>query len=189
MKNLEQDLNSLLKKGQSSVSFSEILNSFEGKGTALLLLILGLPACLPVQIPGLAILFALITAILGVRMALGKQLWLPKKLLNKKISKKSLEKIVGKTIKVIKKVQPFLKPRYLHFAKKTKMHGILIFLLGAYLAIPLPIPFISMVAGFALVVMALGLIEDDGLWILISYIISILSLATFVVLVAIFSFN
>jgi hypothetical protein len=53
-------------------------------------------------------------------------------------------------------------------------NGILIALVGIFLAISPPIPLICYIASFALFFLGIGFLDDDGLMVLISYPLSIL---------------
>ncbi len=59
------------------------------------------------------------------------------------------------------------------------INGIAIFLLGLFLALPLPIPFSNLSAAWAIFLMALGFLEDDGLFVLLGYAVMLITAAVF----------
>ena len=91
---LADRLNQLLTqfKGQS-VSVKIVVEALAGRGQAVLLVLLVLPFCLPIQIPGLSTPFGIILIFIGLRIALGHRAWIPQSLLNKEIAYAKLDKI------------------------------------------------------------------------------------------------
>jgi hypothetical protein len=56
----------------------------------------------------------------------------------------------------------------------------LIFLLGIILALPLPIPLTNLSAGWAIFLINLGLLESDGLFVILGYLISLATVIFFI---------
>jgi hypothetical protein len=180
-KTLEERMLLLLYKAKSTpISIGEILTTLSGKGKSLLLILLCLPFCQPIQIPGVSTPFGLAIAFLGLRLAFGKQVWLPKSLKAQTIRPSTLEKLINKSLWLIKKSKRWLHPRlaWLYSYRLTQIiNGMLVAILGILLALPLPIPFSNMTAAWSIVLLALGMLEEDGFFLLAGY---VLSLATFV---------
>jgi hypothetical protein len=183
---IEEDLAILLENSQRSPSLSikEILEIFSGKGSSLILIFLSLPFCQPIQIPGLSIPFGIVIAFIGLRIAFGKRIWLPKKLLFKTVPSKTIEKTVQTSVKVMKKIRRFIRPRLSWLCKYRTMHilnGLLIFLLGIFLA--LPIPLTNLLVGWSIFLVSLGFLEDDGVFVLIGYVTSLFTLLCFILII------
>lgn len=161
----------------------EILHILSGKGRILILLLLSLPFCQPLQIPGLSMPFGLVIAFLGLRMALGKHAWLPKSILKKTVTSHTLQKITEKTLRLIEKMKRWVHPRLIWMCQGPVMqivNGLIIALLGIFLALPLPIPLSNMSAAWSIFLIGLGLLEDDGVFVLVGYIISLLTVVFFI---------
>lgn len=164
----------------SAVSIKQILSVLPGKGRLLIILIFSLPFCQPLQIPGLSTPFGIVILFIGIRMIFGKQMWLPKRLLKKTIPPRIFNKITTVTLKYLKKMNRWIHPRWPWIGRNPIMdivHGSTIMLLGFLLALPLPIPFSNLAVAWPLLFLALGLLEDDGLFVLIGY---LSALATFI---------
>lgn len=171
----------LLKQAaeRTALSMEDILGILSGKGRLLILILLSLPFCQPLQIPGLSIPFGLIIAFIGVRIAFGKHIWLPKRILSKTIQSSTLNKIIDKALWLIKKMKRWTHPRLIWMSTHPAMqvvHGLIFCTLGLCLALPLPIPFTNLASAWSIFIIALGLIEDDGLFILIGYLMALLTL-------------
>lgn len=167
-----------------SISIEKILHLLSGKGRALIVIFLALPFCQPIQIPGFSIPFGIVIAFFGIRMAFGKHVWLPKMVLSKKITPASLQKITKKSLLLVKKMKRVVHPRLNGICRGPYMqmiNGLAIFILGIFLALPLPIPLTNLASAWSIFLIALGVLEDDGLLVLAGYLISLLTLSFFVV--------
>lgn len=183
----ESNLLILNEKGKESpLSIAEIIEILSGKGQLLTILILCLPFCQPLQIPGLSTPFGLAIAFIGLRIAFGKNVWLPKSILEKKITPKTLQKIIKNVLWLVRKIKPWIHPRMTWLFDKPFMeiiNGLLIFVLAIFLAMPLPIPFSNLVVAWAIFLIALGLLEDDGVVVILGYFVSIIAFAFFFAMV------
>lgn len=184
---LKEGLNNLLKTANgNSIKVETILDTLSGKGQAMLLIICALPFSQPLQIPGTAIPFGIILAFIGLRIAFGKRAWLPRTLLDKEVTYPTLEKTVTLALKANSKLQYFSKKRLPIFVETPNiyiLHGIVIFILAIILTIPIPIPLTNLLAAIPIVFFGLGILEDDGLMIVIAYIFTLICLSAFFALI------
>lgn len=165
------------------ISIEEILHILSNKGRPLILILLSLPFCQPIQIPGFSIPFGLVIAFIGLRMSLGKHAWLPKKLREKKVPTETIMNITKKTLVVVEKMKPWIHPRMIwmcHSPFMEVMHGLLIFALGMCLALPLPVPASNMAVAWPILFLSFGILKDDGLFVTIGYILSLFTFAFFI---------
>lgn len=185
---LDESLVLILKKCQrrSSLAVREILKILSGKGRALFLLILSLPICQPIHIPGVSVPFGITIAILGLQMTLGKRLWLPKKILAKTISAARLKKIVRWFLHIKRKIRKIIRPRLKSLCRNHILNGLVLIFLGVFLALPLPIPFSNLVDGWSVFFIALGILESDGFLLLLGYLGSLLIVG--LIITTVFSF-
>lgn len=163
-------------KIEETLTIEEILSTLASHGLATLLLIFSLPLCFPIQIPGLSTPFGIILALIGLRIGFTKRLWIPHWILQKKIPKETLGKIIKKILSVSHFLQKFLHPRLTTFVKnKTfiRVSGTLIIILSLFLSMPLPIPMTNLLSTLPIIALGLGFLEDDGLCILLGYFLSI----------------
>ncbi len=100
---LKESLCSLREKAkEGKVSVQKIFHTLSGRGKAFILILLAIPFCQPFQIPGSSSLFGLLVAMIGLRMAFGKRIWLPQKILKKEIDSRKIEKIIERVLHWIK---------------------------------------------------------------------------------------
>lgn len=168
----------LLQAKNSSLTVTEVLNILAGRGYPLLLTLFVLPFCQPIQIPGFSTPFGILIIFIGLRIAFGHRVWLPKFILNKTLSKEAIHKISQKGLWLTKKLTKFTRPRWEFMSRHPLFHmisGIVISLLGLVLALPLPIPLSNIVVSWAILFISMGLFEDDGFFIILGYTIGAVS--------------
>ncbi len=170
---LEEEILILQEKTNGApVSVEEIFQILSEKGWALIILLLSLPFCQPIQIPGFSTPFGLAIAFFALRLILGKDLWLPKNILAKSIPSDILGKITDKALYLIRKIKPWIHPRIDWMCHSFLMHminALIIFIMGIILALPLPIPLSNLTAAWSIFFIALGVLEDDGVLVLVGY--------------------
>ncbi len=183
-KSLEESLSYVLEKSREGpLSLQAILEVLSGKGTDVLLLFLSLPFCQPIQIPGMSTPFGIVIALIGLRMAFRHGVLLPKYILHKPISSRVINTIVTKSLWLLGKIKRLVHPRFQWICQHpaTRIpHGLIIFLLGLYLTLPIPIPLSNIPAAWAVFLISLGLLEDDGLLVCIGYTIAALGLVALI---------
>lgn len=186
-KTLEEELLILKEKSaESSLSIEQIIAILSGKGRVLILLFLSLPFCQPIQIPGFSTPFGLLIAFFGLRMSFGKHLWLPQSILTKSVPSETLQKITDKSLVIVRKLKPWIHPRLDWLCHSVPMHflnGLTIFVLGILLALPLPIPLSNLTSAWSIFLISLGILEDDGVFVLVGYSLTLLTFIFFAVVV------
>ncbi len=184
-KTLEESLTIVLDKSREGpLSVKEIFEALATKGTDVFLLFLCLPFCQPIQFPGMSTPFGIVITLIGLRMAFRKRTWIPKFFLEKKISSKIINAIVTKSLWLLKKIRRFFHPRmqWMCHPGMRIPTGLIIFLMGLFMAIPLPIPMGNLPAAWAIAFISLGLLEHDGLFILLGYAIFALGITALILL-------
>lgn len=183
---LEEAILLLQEKAKfAPISIGEILHILSGKGRPLILILLSLPFCQPIQIPGFSTPFGLVIAFVGLRIAFGKYMWLPKKLLLKKVEPEVIAKITDKTLNLLNKMKKWVHPRLNYLNNSAVMeivNGLLIFVLGIFLALPLPIPLSNLAAAWSILLISLGMLEDDGVFVLAGYLVALLTVVFFAII-------
>lgn len=176
-KNAQRQISHALKQmvessPQEHYTIGKILKILSGRGYPFLLIFLCLPFCFPITIPGLSTPFGLAIAFSGLRIAFAKKPWWPKYLLNKKISRHSIEKLTLKIQRIEQVLKKFVHVRWKWLIQNPsahRIHGLNIFFLGIILASPLPIPMTNMAAALPILFISLGLLENDGLMVCLGY--------------------
>lgn len=149
------------------IGVGEIVHALRNRAFGLSILLLGLPNCLPMP-PGLPVICGILLCLVGGQMLVGRdELWLPRWLANRTISRGLLEKIVNGSLKLIRRFEGYSRPRLPYFSSPSARFvlGGLVVVLGLLLLLPIPI-FGNLPPGIAVVILGLGLVERDGVFIL-----------------------
>lgn len=162
-----------LSNGQP-ISIKILVRVLAKKGYATLIVLFSLPFCLPIQIPGLSTPFGVALMFIGLRIAFGNVVWLPEWILTKTIPFSVFKKISSWIEWFLRKLK-FIKPRAISFVQNPYLqilHGLLVAILGFFLALPLPIPFTNLLSAIPLLLIGFALMENDGLVLGIAYILA-----------------
>jgi hypothetical protein len=174
---LSADFQGILDEARGrTMTLGELEEILKGRGFALFLLILSLPFAFPIPIPGLSTPFGLVIMILGLRIAFGMKPGLPAFILRRQIPFHILQKTIGFGIKVSLRMEKYIRPR-MHFLRRwpgmINLIGLGIASSGFVLLLPMPLPFSNTVPALAIVLLSAGLMERDGLLVLIGHLLNI----------------
>jgi hypothetical protein len=161
-----------------TLTIGELEEILKGRGFGMFLLLLALPFTFPVAIPGLSVPFGIVIMLIGLRITLGQKPSLPTFILRRAVKYSILEKIVHIGLKLSVKLEKIARPR-MHFLQRwpgmINLIGLGIASGGLLLSLPLPplIPFSNTIPAFAVLFLTAGLIERDGLLVLIGHFVNI----------------
>lgn len=158
-------------KGRS-MSLKELMACAGPRSDAVITALCSFPFLFFIPLPGLSILFGLIVASAGVAIAMNRPIWLPKWMLNKKISASLTSKIFLKSAWVLAKIEKLARPRVEFFHRHPyfqRINGCLIALCGLILMLPLP-PGTNFPPGLTSILISVGILEEDGVFIILGYV-------------------
>jgi len=146
------------------ITIASLVHAMGEQGFGILCLFLSMPSALPIPAPGYSTPFGIVICLLGLQMILCRnEPWLPEKARNIVINKKLADKMLRSTIWFLKKIEHWIYPR-LSFVcgKRGKIFmGILLVVMSCIRIIPIPLT--STLPAMIIFLMAVGLVEDDGL--------------------------
>lgn len=174
-----------LSSEDSQMSVSKIFQILSKKGYEALFIILSLPFCLPITIPGFSTPFGLLLAFLALRFTFAQRLWWPEWVLKKSVSSQKVNLLVEKTIWITEHLKKVTHSRFLVLTQNPllmRCHGITIFFLSLVLLLPLPIPFSNTLTALPICLFGIGLLEDDGLFIILGYFVALMCILFFATL-------
>lgn len=149
----------------ADLTLGDLMRQLEGRVYTLFLVLLSLPFCQPVMLPGLSSPFGVVIALLGLRFALRKQPWLPKRLLATRLTAKFLPAVMRGGARFLGTMEKLLHPRLIWIFDYYIAHifaGIAIFVCGVFLLLPLPVPLSNLFPALAVVLTAAAFSERDG---------------------------
>ncbi len=142
------------------------------EGHAVLVLFLCLPFLQPIPIPGVSTPLGFLIGIVAFFLYLRRPPWLPKKFERLKLSADVVLKVSEVAEKIWTYVSKIVKERWVIFYDMWlfRMFNLVVFVGNAiFLSLPLPIPFSNTVPAVGIILCAIGHMEKDGLFILLSY--------------------
>lgn len=176
-----------LEKGLAGqpVQLRAVLEALQGRAYELLMILLVLPFAVPVSVPGMSTPFGLAIAVIALQLAAGRLPWLPRRLLEAKLPAGFIGKVLSATQGVVRFLEKFLRARVPGLTRSRTFIGVHLWavaLAALLLALPLPIPFTNMIPGWAILLIAMGLMERDGFFIVAGHGVLVASLAYFILL-------
>ncbi|MEI7864096.1 MAG: exopolysaccharide biosynthesis protein [Chthoniobacterales bacterium] len=148
------------------LTLGELIDHLEGRVYTLLLVLLSLPFCQPLPLPGLSTPFGVVIALFGLRFAFRQQPWLPARFLRTQLTAKFIPAVLRGSAKILRTIERLLFPRLtavFDFRLTQFFTGLVICMCGLFLLLPLPIPFSNMIPALTVILCASAFSERDGL--------------------------
>jgi hypothetical protein len=159
-----QILLALASQPGERLTVREIMAVLQDRAYALLIVLLGLPNCLPMP-PPIPLVCGLLLALVAIQIIFGRDApWLPRQLLNRSVARTDVERAVGRAIPVFRRLERFSRPRmtFLDTPLTMRLMGAVILVLA--LGLLFAPPFVGQIPlGLAVCLVGLGLVERDGL--------------------------
>jgi hypothetical protein len=159
-----QILLALASQPGERLTVREIMAVLQDRAFALLIVLLGLPNCLPMP-PPIPLVCGLLLALVAIQIIFGRDApWLPRQLLNRSVARTDVERAVGRAIPVFRRLERFSRPRmtFLDTPLTMRLMGAVILVLS--LGLLFAPPFVGQIPlGLAVCLVGLGLVERDGL--------------------------
>ncbi len=157
------------------VSVADMLETMRSRAFGALLLIFAFPNILPTP-PGTAGVLGAPLIFLSAQMMLGLQPWLPGIIARRSMARSTFQALVQRITPWLQKAERLLRARlkFLAWPVSQRVLGALCLIVSVALA--LPVPFANMAPAIALCLIGLGVLERDGVWILIGVLAALGSL-------------
>ena len=163
-----------VRAGERAITLREVIYALGGRAYMLLVFLLALPFITPIPIPGLSTPFGLAIALIALRLSLGQRPLLSKKLQRMELPAGFMHKVFSFAEKVLRFFEKFLRPRFTVLTDTPllqQLHAVVMLLAAVVLLLPLLIPFTNSFPAWAILLLAAGLLERDGVFILAGYVV------------------
>jgi hypothetical protein len=151
--------------GERPMTLGEVVSVLRGRAYILLILLLALPFCTPIPLPGVSLPFGVVIALVGFRLALDRPPWLPGKLLGTRLPAGFFTRLLKATHRILWLLEKFLRPRFRQLLDARILrhgYGVIIAVCGLLLLMPLPIPLSNGLPALTVVLLAGAMLERDG---------------------------
>jgi hypothetical protein len=163
------------KDKESSTEISELLTDFQENSFLITMIFFALFIAIPLPYPpGFTTIMGIPLLILSLQMLFRyKRVFLPSRINNYTISNDLLIKISDKILPILKFTEKYIKPRF-KFTKSVYCEQFVgLISLICSIAIIIPLPLTNSIPALGIIIMSLGLLNRDGLTILIGFATSI----------------
>jgi len=167
--------------GDEAVTLGWILQQLHERAFGLFLLVLALPCCIPLlygipQIVALPLMFVSAQILIGRRVP-----WLPAKLSGRQVAGADLHRLAQRAGPWLRRIEAFSSPRFSFVTRAPwdRILGAALVLFSASILVPLPGT--NTVPGIAVVLIAMGLLQRDGVLVGLGSILGTAWIATLVI--------
>lgn len=173
---------------RTGITLSELIRSVGNDGLLILVALLTLVFLIPISIPGVSTVFGAAILLISVSRLIGRDLWIPSRLEHRVIGTRKLRPLLRKALSWLKKLERVSKPnriQWLVAAGAVAFFNNAALILGAVLLM-MPfglIPFSNTFPAVAILFLAIGLLQRDGVCILLGHISNIVTIIYFSVLI------
>jgi hypothetical protein len=188
-KTLKERVNVLISGlSQDRISVASLLELIGQEGMLVFCIFLTLPFMVPVSIPGVSTVFGALIVLLGFGLLFNRTIWAPKRLKAKTISAQALKVALQKGLIWVERIEKISRPRFASLTRGYFAHCLnsLSLIFGAMLLIaPFGfIPFSNTLPGLAILLLAVGILQKDGICVLLGYLMNIATVVYFAFLLA-----
>jgi hypothetical protein len=159
-----QILLALASQPGERLTVREIMAVLQDRAFSLLVVLLGLPNCLPMP-PPIPLVCGLLLALVAIQILFGREApWLPRHLMNRSVARTDVERAVGRAVPAFRRLERISRPRmtFLDTPLAMRLMGAVILILS--LGLLFAPPFVGQIPlGLAVCLVGLGLVERDGL--------------------------
>lgn len=152
-------------RGRDRITLGELKEALQGRAFGALMLIFAFPNILPSP-PGLAGILGLPLLFLSAQMATGRPPWLPEFIAARSMPRASFAAVFDRAAPWIARAERMLRHRlaFLTWGPMQQALGGVCLVLS--LLLMLPVPFGNMAPSVAICLIALGVLERDGVWVI-----------------------
>lgn len=156
------------------ISIGDLLEALKRRALGALMFIFAVVTALPMP-PGVSAVVGAPLVFLTAQLMLGMSAWLPRVITDRSLSRVDFARVVNAASPWLARAESIMRPRFEFLAKRPAIYfvGFVAFVMALLLI--LPIPGGNMAPSIAICIMALGILERDGIWITIGVLTGIVS--------------
>lgn len=166
-----------------TISLRDLLALIGEQGLLLFCMILVIPFLLPISIPGISTVFGIVIILIGIGVMLNRMPWLPNRLMERTVKTDDLKPVLKKGVDLFIRIERFIRPRWLVFtsnAAMNRLNGLMLTFGGVLLLFPFGlVPLSNTLPGYAILFLAAGLLERDGIFVFLGYVLNIVTVFYF----------
>ena len=168
-----------------TITLKALMERTGREGMLLVCALSTLPFLIPVSIPGVSTVFGAAIVLLATALFLNRLPWLPERILHKPLDAQKLVPALRKGVKVVSKVDGWLNERWLGMTTPgmQRLNAAAVVFGGILLMAPLGlIPFSNTAPAVGILFLTLGMLQRDGLFVLLGYVGLVITVIYFSIL-------
>jgi len=153
------------------IAISDLLLALGDRATGALIFIFAFPNVLPTP-PGTSSILGAPLIFLAAQLMLGRAPWLPAFVANRSMTRADFSTLVKRIVPWLQRAESLLRPRWSSLAlpPMEQLIGGLALLLAVLLVLPIPLG--NVLPALAISLLALGVLERDGVWVLAGLVVA-----------------
>ena len=158
------------------ISLGSLIELFGNRAFGALLFIFAVPVSLPIAVPGMSTILGAPLLFLTWQLLRGRsEPWLPNVMRNRSLKRNDFAKMLEKALPSLRRLERLVRPRLSSLTGPfaEQVIGGLAFLLSVILF--LPIPFGNILPALAIAILALAILERDGIAVIIGALVGVVA--------------
>jgi hypothetical protein len=152
--------------GDLPISVGEIVDRLGERAFGLVLILLAIPTLIP-SLPLASGPIGILFMIGGAQMLAGRRrLWLPSRVREYRVSRRVLDALRLRGVATLRRMERFSRPRHTPFSDVALLRMMAIPTLAMGFILWLPLPLMNTLPGVAMMVIAVGILNEDGVFLL-----------------------
>jgi hypothetical protein len=160
------------------ISVHDLIDALGDRALGALMFLFAMPNVLPVP-PGTSAVLGAPLVVLALQLMFGRNAWLPRVLASRSMTRADFALLVRRVTPWLQRGERLLRPRYSWLARPPAEYALGAVCLLMATVLVLPIPLGNVLPALAISLLALAIVERDGLWVLAG--LGVATLATGVV--------
>jgi hypothetical protein len=153
------------QEGRTRVTVRDLIDALGDRALGALLFLFAFPNVLPMP-PGTSAVLGAPLVFLAAQLMVGRRPWLPRLLSSRSMSQSDFAALVQRIAPWLQRGERMLRPRLSWLARPPLEYAIGAVCLVLALVLVLPIPLGNVLPAVAISLLALAIVERDGLWVL-----------------------
>jgi hypothetical protein len=172
--------------GEKTITLRTVFTLIGEQGLLMICILLTIPFLIPVSIPGVSTVFGAAIILISGAIILNRVPWLPQRLMDRELDAKGLGQALSRGAEMVAKMERFVHPRVQSLtegAVMNRLNGLALLFAGVLLIFPFGfIPFSNTLPGLAIMFLAIGILQRDGVFIVLGYVMIVITVIYFGIL-------
>jgi len=149
--------------GDMPISIGDVIVRLGERAFGVVLILLAIPTLIPILPPGASGINGILYIVSGLQMLGGRrQLWLPARVRRYRFSRRSLDLLRQRGVSTLRRMERYSRPRHTPFSDVALLRLMAIPTLAMGIILWLPMPLMNTLPGMAMMMIGIGILNEDG---------------------------